>query len=360
MALTINIQDSLRKTVEAASGGRNTVIYTAKGQPCYMYVLAKDDLATACAALGISTHPAFIVNGVTKSELLIGQYLGATVNGEFLSLPGAEPDWWAIHDTFVSTSRANGAGFHMMTNAEWAAVALWCYYNGFQPRGNDDYGRSIDVSTERGVDINTGRLALTSGTACTRTRTGSGPVSWRHDNSPFGIADLHGNQSELQAGIRLATGEFNVFTNNDAALGTADFSSGSSAWKAIDGATGALVTPGSAGTVKCARASSGTADYTLYSNGGTFQSIANSTGANPVSAAALSLLKQLCLFPVANSGLGADQCNWNTNSGNWAARRGGSSSLYDNGTNAGIFSVAFDMGVGNAGATTGARVAYVA
>ena len=82
---------------------------------------------------------------------------------------------------------------------------------------------------------------------------------------------------------------------------------GSAAWKAIDGATGALVAPGTAGTVKRSLSASGTADWTIYcGNGVAFSSAVNSTGANPVGATALQLLKQHGLFPIASSGLGGD------------------------------------------------------
>ena len=41
MGLIINIPDSLRRAVECASQGKNTVLYTAKGQPCHMVVIPK-------------------------------------------------------------------------------------------------------------------------------------------------------------------------------------------------------------------------------------------------------------------------------------------------------------------------------
>ena len=42
--LTILIKDSLRQSVEAASGGEQTVLYTTKGQPTYMNIIQKFDL----------------------------------------------------------------------------------------------------------------------------------------------------------------------------------------------------------------------------------------------------------------------------------------------------------------------------
>lgn len=364
MALTINIPDTLRKAVEAASNGRNTVLDTAKGQPCYMSILAHADMATANAALGISRHPAFTVNGVDKSELFIGQHLGSSSNGEMVSAPGADPVNSITFDNAVLLARANGNGWHLMSNAEFSAVALYCYYSGFQPRGNTSYGRSSDVSTERGVTASTtnstlapiGRLAPTSGNYTNRTRTGSGPAAWRHDNTPFGIADLCGNVWEWQSGIRVLNGQIQVHPNNDAALFAADFTASSTEWKAIDGATGALVAPASSGTVKYASANSGTADYTLYrANGSSFEGMVNSSGANPVSAAALTLLKSLGLFPVANAGLGADVFYLNSSIEALPCRGGG----WNVAAGAGVFALYCSDPRSAVGALLGARPAFV-
>jgi sulfatase modifying factor 1 len=356
MAISINIPDTLRKSVESASGGKNTVLYTAKGQPCYMHILQHTDMAVANAALGIARHPAHIVGGVNKPEVFIGMYPGFSSNGEMVSQPGLNPINSITFDASVSLARANGAGWHVMSNAEWAAVALYCYYNGFQPRGNTQSGRSSDLTTERGVDDVTGRLALPTGTATTRTRGGSGPVSWRHDNTPFGIADLNGNINEWQTGLRTNNGEINIIENNDSALITTDFGASSVEWKAIDGTDGSLVAPGSANTVKYASANSGTADYTLYrTSGQTFQGMVNSTGANPVSAAALDVLKTYCAFPIFSSGLGDDGFFLNT-AGEMVALRGGN---WLNGADAGVFLLNLLYARSTSASDFGARPAFV-
>lgn len=361
MAITINIPDTLRKSVEAASGGKNTVLYTAKGQPCFMHILTHTDMATANSALSIARHPAHIVGGTNKSEVFLGMYPGFSSNGEMVSQPGLNPINTITFDASISLARANGSGWHVMSNSEWAAVALYCYYNGFQPRGNTDYGRSSDLSTERAVDDATGRLALATGTATTRTRGGSGPVSWRHDNTPFGIADLAGNTWEWQSGLRVNNGEIQVIENNDSAIITTDFGASSPAWKAIDGSNGNLVAPGSANTVKYASANSGTAAYTLYrSSGSSFEGMVNTTGAAesppaPVSAAALTVLKAYGLFPVASSGLGADGFFLNV-SGERVAFRGGD---WAGGAGAGVFKLALSLDRSLSAPSFGARPAFV-
>lgn len=354
MALTISVPDTLRKSVEAASQGKNTVLYTAKSQPCYMVVIPKFTVQSIDASLGTGTHPAFIVGGVEKDALFIGQHLGISRNAEMLSLPGVDPGHSLTHDAFVSLARANGAGWHVMSNVEWAAVALLAWKAGTQPRGNTNYGNSSDVTTEYGVRGDGIAPGTASGGA--RTQTGSGPTSWRHDNTPFGISDLNGNVWEWTPGMRMNAGEINIITGNDAAINATDMAAGSAAWKAIDGATGALVAPGTAGTVKRSLSASGTADWTIYcGNGVAFSSAVNSTGANPVGATALQLLKQHGLFPIASSGLGGDGY-WGDVTGERLPVRGGN---WDHGASAGVSALHLSYVRGDAGPHFGARPAFV-
>lgn len=292
--LTILIKDSLRQSVELASGGLQTVLYTAKGQATYMNIIQKYDMSTIDASLS-GTHPAFIVNGVEKPEIFVGTYQGRLVDGELLSLPNVDPSAVINFDNFSTYARACGAGHHLMTNAEWSAVALQCYKNDTQPFGNTYYGRSSEnplLIGRRQDELDPGNTA-----GAARTLTGSGPVEWRHNRKPSGIADLSGNVWEWSAGMRLMNGEIQVIANNNAALHTIDMSATSAQWKAIDAVTGNLVTPDgngtTAGTVKFAN--SGTADYTI--NGGSFGAIRNLSTTNPVTAAALARLKALCLYP---------------------------------------------------------------
>ncbi|WFL59424.1 hypothetical protein P8T61_10425, partial [Klebsiella pneumoniae] len=63
--MTILIQDSLRRAVEAASGGAQTVLYTSAGDPSFVNIIPKFDVSTIDASLGSGTHPAFIAVSYT-------------------------------------------------------------------------------------------------------------------------------------------------------------------------------------------------------------------------------------------------------------------------------------------------------
>jgi len=247
MAITISTPDALRQSVEAASGGVNTVLYDAKGYPSVMCIIPRFNIEDIDPAMGAGTHPAFIVNGVPKSEIFVGKFLAHIHDNHALSLPGQDPSASINFDTADTRCTAKGPGWHMMTNAEWSAVALWCWKNGFMPRGNTQYGRDHVQQYETGRRQDAGAPGDASGTA--RTLTGSGPASWFHDNSPAGIADLTGNVWEWQRGLRLVDGEIQIIPDNDAAATDADHSDTSPLWKAVM-QNGTLVAPGTADSLK--------------------------------------------------------------------------------------------------------------
>lgn len=345
----ILIRDPYRATVEAGSGGKQTVLYTAKGQPSVMNIIPAFNLEDIDASLGTGLHPMFVVGGVAKRERFIGAYLGSVVNGELVSLPGVDPAASRSFDSFVTTARSNGAGWGLMTNADWAGIALWCWKNGFMPRGNTDYGRAHDAKYEVGRRMDSGLPGVTTGTP--RTLTGSGPSTWNHDNTPSGIADLCGNVWECAPGARLLNSELHLIADNDAALVATDLSSASALWKAVHGETGELVAPGHASAVKYA--TSGSANYTLVRGaGGSFEGITN-PGTSPVSTAALQVLKKFGLFPVS-SNHGTDGI-WLSSTEERVLFRGGN---WSHGTAAGLSATALNTLRSATNQNLGARPAY--
>jgi formylglycine-generating enzyme len=213
---TVIIRDQLRASVEAASGGRATVLYDDLGQPSYMVRIPKFMRGDIHADFGTGVHPAFVVNGVEKAEIWIGMHQAVVANNRALSLPGLAPQVNINWDTANTRCTAKGAGWHLMTNWEWAAVALWVLKQvadsrqAAQPRGNTGYGRAHDAVNETGALANN----LIIGSTGTTTLTGSGPETWRHNLLPFGISDLVGNVWEWVGGLKLDVGVIKMPVDN--------------------------------------------------------------------------------------------------------------------------------------------------
>lgn len=256
--MEVFVPDPLRGSVEAASGGQCTVLYSRGGTPSHFFVLPAFNIEDIAPELGSGVHPAFIIRGRRVPKLFIGMYqakfLISGQTAECASLPGMQPDLLdtglfsqtnclGTGKTLLEIMAQTMPGAHIMTNLEWSAVALWCAKNslvgGFIPHGNGEYGRDVDHPWERGVPTGFHDYTL----------TGSGPDSWRHNNAPNGIADLVGNASEWVLGLRLVEGEIQVCQDNDAATWTQGVFGGQE-WRAINFSTGALVAPGTTGTVK--------------------------------------------------------------------------------------------------------------
>lgn len=362
---TIITKDSLRSSVEAATGGLVTVLYDDAGHPSYMRRIPKMRIEDLYPDLGLTgTHPAFIVDGVEKSELFIGVYPASVVDSYGVSLPGMDPAHDLTFDSAVNYCKNKGTGWHLMTNAEWALLGALGIKTGFQPRGNSWWGQHHEAKHETGTLApgNSG-LGVQNTDLHGRTLTGSGPVSWRHDNSPAGIADLVGNVWEWTGGLRLNAGEINIIADNNAAAHNVDMSADSAAWKAIL-QNGTLASPGTANTLKLdAAGSNGTGAVVLnttitsqYPSPDTTASSAcaftSMTAKSGVTVPAL--LKLLSLYPV--SATGPVGSIYQRNSAERLALRGGS---YNVSGGAGLFGLFLTGNRSNRSRTVGFRPAFI-
>ncbi|MEA4872168.1 MAG: hypothetical protein VB076_05075 [Synergistaceae bacterium] len=192
-------------------------------------------------------HQAFLLgNDVVARNLFIGKYQGnfRSSNGKnlVLSLRGLDCKHTINMDAAIAACRSNGATHHLTTNAEYALLALKCKSQGFQPQGNNNFGKD-----EQG---NYGDIVhqYTSGSTkyFGRVAQGSGPLTWFHDGSPLGVWGLNGNVYEWSPGYRLMDGKIQVIEYNAAALAATDMGASSIAWKGVL-TDGTLVDPGTEG-----------------------------------------------------------------------------------------------------------------
>lgn len=278
----------------------NDILYDDKGLPSIMVRIPKFKISDVITGGADSVHPAFIVNGVEVDEIYISKYQNVVNNGRAYSLPCEDPKANVNFDQASSYCTAKGEGWHLMTRAEWAAIALWCKKNGFMPYGNNNYGKDSREGNYKAIPScsrdGEGRIQ--------RVATGSGPVTWSHDGTLGGIWDLNGNVWEWNGGIRTVYGEVQVLVNNNAADLDNSQSASSAQWKAIDATTGEFITPNGTGTTtnsikmdyvssKCVYTTTLTAQKD-EGRGCTFVSVScDST----VAAAAQSVLKALALMP---------------------------------------------------------------
>lgn len=251
--------DDLKLAVESLSGGKNTVLFDDLGMPSIMVRIPKFKLSDVIEGADQEIHPAFKVDNAEKDFIYISKYQNIVVNDRAYSLPYKDPKHTLTFDQAKTYCENKGTGWHLMTNAEWAAIALWCKKNDTMPRGNNNYGSDVSAPHEKGVTT-----YVSGGNIC-RVATGSGPATWSHDWTNEGVFDLNGNVYEWVGGLRLLDGEIQIIPYNDAAMQISQ-SPTSTLWKAIL-ADGSLVDPGTAGTLKfdytIANPTAGTASFHL-------------------------------------------------------------------------------------------------
>lgn len=274
--IEMTLQSDLKKAVEAASGGKQTVLFTTSGQPTFVNVLKREDFKASddplLVALGVTSgdHPAFKVGSRTLDKIYVGTYPTTLVNDELVSQPyNAATGIRNISETAVGlpTWVANtGLNAHVATVAELNLLKSLVRKSGFNPYGNDEFkGASLVNPMQKGVRVDglpTGSANVTTVTAIGSQLsgailTGSGTVGFRTENTPTGISDLGAGYVSPVRGVRIIKGEVQVYanptqknsadapplTNSLSVLGSSANADFMTNWFAIDATTGDLKAP---------------------------------------------------------------------------------------------------------------------
>ena len=337
----------------------NKLLYDDKGLPSVMVFIPKFKLSEVITGGADAYHPAFIINGSVVDGIYISKYQNVVENGRAYSLPGRDPANNMTWDTARGYCEAKGAGWHMMTKAEWGMIALWCKAHGIFPKGNNNYGKDTTESTRVAIP------ATYDGSGnILHTLTGTGPLTWSHDGTMKGIMDLNGNVSEWEGAFRTVYGELQFLVNNNGADKSHSQAASSDQWKALDASTGEFVTPNGSGTttntVKVAKVSSKPKYVITIAEGQTGDNINGGiheiTCSDDISDAAKKVLRAYALLPEAGA-VAADYGDGDYISfNNTAAERlvvGGGH--FSSASNAGVFC---GYGSGYTRSGTGTRIGF--
>ena len=341
--------DDLKLSIEALSGGKNTVLFDDLGMPSVMVPFPKLKMSDLIAGGSENIHPAFSVDGVEKSVIYVSKYQNIVLNERGYSLPMRDPRASLNFDQAVTYCRNKGKGWSLTPYSLWSAIALWCRKNGTMPRGNNNYGADHAYGHEKGVPTyyESGKIA--------RCATGSGPNTWNHNWMPDGIADLNGNVWEWCAGMRLMNGEIQIIPYANCMAADASMGASSTLWKAI-AADGTLVEPGTAGTLKYNYVSghiqltSGDITPEDTWRGDTYQNMTLDSALTVP-----EIAKALLIYPDEPGGDYGGDGHYMNNSGERLPHCGG---YWSNTSNAGVFYVYLNLPRSYSGANFGFRSAY--
>lgn len=203
-----------------ATEHNNVVIFDDRGIPSIMCRFERPKDAAETPAI-------FKIGEYMADAIYISKYPNVIIKGRAYSLPMLDPAVNVTFDGAVTACIAKGEGWHLMTAVEWEYLLNQSREKDTMPHGNTDYGTDYYHKEEK---------ADCDGCGYGRSKTGSGPATWNHDNTIYGVSDLNGNVWEWLAGLRLLDGAIEYIPNNDAAL--TGWLKDSTAWQQLRTARG--------------------------------------------------------------------------------------------------------------------------
>ncbi|EOW9224868.1 carboxypeptidase-like regulatory domain-containing protein [Vibrio cholerae] len=205
--------DSSAMAIALASGGRLEVIKDAVGNahlfgvwPIQTYEQLQIPNCPFTGVIDVFRKQ----DGTFRSECRIAIHKSVNVGGRTVSRAGLAPYVNLNFDEFKTKASDLSGGFRMLdvyhdAFINWQILSILAK-GGQQPRGNTEWGRAHDMISEVGRRVD-GMLS-NERTGNGATLTGSGPNSWRHDGTAFGVSDWVGNVWEWIDGLKMVNGQF--------------------------------------------------------------------------------------------------------------------------------------------------------
>lgn len=344
--IELTTKKSLFENLNISLPPNNEILLDDLGNPSVMVKIPKFRYCDLFTGGSTKTHPAFIVGNKVYDYIYISKYPNVVEDSRGYSLPGVVPADGMTYDEAIAYCENKGKGWHLMSNAEWAALALWCKKHDTQPFGNNK-GDGYDHYHTYDSGIIKKEYRDDWGEDVPFTLTGTGPKDWYHNHDYSGVADLNGNVAEWVSGVRLNNFEIQIIANNDVALHV-DQTAASDKWKAIL-QDGTLVAPGTENALKFM--SSGKIGTGSGSGSSTnFKNVSAYTGVTIP-----EILKGLALCPADAANTYKSDYLYTGSGTDRVCYRGG---WCDDGSNAGVFYCCLDS-VRSAYGGLGFRSAYV-
>lgn len=214
LAIPPAIQDSARRAIERASGGKRTIIYDVFGNANIMNVFHKTTYQNLKlqAIYGAGVVQAFKKDsGADFSEIFLGTYQSS--GNQYVSEARQIPKYSVNFDHVVAGHKAKGEGWGTLSIWDRALLIHIMETLGWQPRGNTAHGMAHDATHETGQRQDA--LAAGDSAGVGNILTGTGPDTWNHDGTAHGAADLVGNLSEWIYGMKLVDGRFFLDLHNN-------------------------------------------------------------------------------------------------------------------------------------------------